>query len=201
MANTQLKAQKRKKKLAKKAKKQNDFMAMFFDGDKYLNLKYVPLMYSLEAWLCQADKELTEAGHQGISDVTIGKAYKKLIQGLMQGTLKDLAKEAAPVNGSDDDDKLTENVFNNLSSKAFNVVSSQGYVHKDVLGILRTMNTSLHLINNNIGHERGYIEFLKDHLGGNDESYYGLHMHAHDHDHSHCDHDHHHHHAGCNHDH
>lgn len=149
---------KRKRQLEARAKRSRT-ASMFFDNSKkFRTERYVPLMIAFESCIYAIDKTLDDAGQRPLSDTIVGSAYKDLILHLRaHGLVATLYAEAK----GDKLDSITH-IVRSLNSVAIENALTHGYTSEEILGVLRTLNSSRVVWTERGGQDdRGYIDFLK----------------------------------------
>ena len=124
-------------------------------------------MYSIELWICTFDYALVLRGKPGLVDATVGKIYSGLIcllreQGFSQ------RKMSSKIQFSWKED-LVEQAIDCLHLLVSIGASTHNLPAKDAVGILRALNSSRVLWNGQAVGERGYIDYILDQIGYDEE--------------------------------
>ena len=159
MSKSQEKKQKRKRKLQNKKKKDLMTNSYFYEGNKYRSEHFVPLMHAIEVWITCFDVAHDLRGLPDLEDQTIEAIYKNLIKLLREKGLIRPSKSTYLLWNKVPAEAATEVLCDVIDEFAL----TRGYSCKDVIGVLRTLNSSIEIWG--MEGPRGYINYLQDNIG------------------------------------
>jgi len=165
MANTQLKKQKRKRRLEQTKAKQQQCTSLTYEGNKYKTAKLTPLMLKIEQHLINIDAGMPDDVDQRLNDSVIKTVYENLIKKISQNDI-DISKDCLRTDhfGSTD---FTIGLEQFIAIKVSEAMQERSISEKEVVGTLRTLNSSLKLGNGKGVNDRGYLEFLREFIPRN----------------------------------
>jgi hypothetical protein len=150
--------QKRKAKLAEKAKRSRQNEPLAYEGRKYKTDELIPVFYRTELGIYEAYVQ----SDQAITDRTVEAALGKLIQQMRDGTLPPL-EEARALNyvAGQEEELIIANVRRNWQL----LFDTQPHPGRDkLIGVLRTTLNSIKTWSSPSPESRGYIHYIKGFL-------------------------------------
>jgi hypothetical protein len=169
MSDKHQKALKRKKNLKQRAQKaaSNSSQELFYEGNKFRSERYYPVMFMIELWICTIDQALALRGEPELVDGTIGKIYTNLIKQFRELGFAPPSKEAQIEFSWKRD--FVEQAVGCLRSLVSKGASTHALSIREVIGILRTLNSSRVLWTRECIGGRGYIDYILEHVGYSEE--------------------------------
>ncbi len=151
--------QKRKAKLKKRAERSNQQESMAYHGTKYRGPEYVPIIHRTESGILEA----YVISGRTMSDADVEKGIGRLIELLRARKLPNLS-------GASSDEPVA------LPEESFLVINIVGRwrdfaetnplpARDDLIGVLRTLLSSLETRRSMAIHPQGYLRFLEEFLG------------------------------------
>jgi hypothetical protein len=144
--------QKRKAKLAARAKRAPKSSALAYEGTKYKSDEYVPLVFQTERGIYES----YAASNKQMTDRVVEAALEKLVLALRHDTLRPLDEETAGATEAASDEDLVI-----WSIRRSWLELDLAPRRDDAIGVLRTLLSSINTWSTPSRQSRGYLSFLE----------------------------------------